>query len=62
MKANELRIGNKAFYKEKVVEIASVSGIKYSFGNQDVTICTPDNSLLSVDILQLSPIPLTPES
>ncbi len=61
MKASELRIGNKAFYKEKVVEIASVSGINYSFGNQDITISTSDNSLLSVDILQLQPIPLTPE-
>ena len=61
MKASELRIGNKAFYKEKVVEIASVSGIKYSFGNQDITISTSDNSLLSVDILQLQPIHLTPE-
>jgi len=60
MKASELRIGNKAFYKEKVVEIASVSGINYSFGNQDITISTSDNSLL-VDILQLQPIPLTPK-
>lgn len=61
MKASELRIGNKVLYKKEIVEIASVSGIKYSFGNQDITICLSDSSLLSVDISQLSPIPLTPE-
>lgn len=62
IQAKELRIGNKALYKNEIIEVVSISGIKYSFNRQDIIIHTPDyQAFTSVDILKLSPIPLTPE-
>ena len=62
IQARELRIGNKALYENEIIEVVSISGLKYSFDGQDVVIYIPDyQAFTSVDILKLSPIPLTPE-
>ena len=44
MKSNEFRIGNIASYAWKTCEIASISGIKYAFGQQDVILYFHDTN------------------
>ena len=63
MKAEELMIGDWVLWKNKKVQIASVSGIVYSFGHVDVTIahCNDESLLETHDIKSISPIPLTEE-
>lgn len=63
MKAEELMIGDWVRWKDRFVQIATVSGIVYSFGHVDVTLahCNDDKLLESHDIKSISPIPLTTE-
>lgn len=63
MKAEDLMIGDWVMWKNRQVQIASVSGIVYSFGQIDVVLahCNDDNLLEKHDIKSVSPIPLTPE-
>ena len=62
MKAEELMIGDWVLWKNKPVQIAEISGIKYSFGHIDVVLahCNDDNLLESHDIKSIEPIPITP--
>lgn len=61
MKAEELMVGNWVMWKNKAVQVASISGIVYSFGHVDVTLahCNESNLLETHDIKSISPIPLT---
>lgn len=63
MKAEELQIGDWVLWKNKPVQIAQISGIKYSFGHIEVVLahCNDDNLLESHDIKSIEPIPITPE-
>lgn len=63
MRAEELMVGDWVIWKNRQVQIASVSGIVYSFGQIDVVLahCNDDNLLEKHDIKSVSPIPLTPE-
>lgn len=63
MKAEELMVGDWVMWKNRQVQIASVSGIVYSFGHIDVVLahCNDDKLLENHDIKSVSPIPLTPE-
>lgn len=63
MKANELMVDDWVLWKGKPVQVASVSGIKYSFGQIDVTLahCSEEKFLETHDIKSIQPIPLTPE-
>lgn len=59
----DIMIGDWVLWKNKPVQIAAVSGIKYSFGQIDVTLayCNDEKVLESHDIKTISPIPLTAE-
>ena len=63
MKPEELMIGDYVQWKDRCVRVASVSGIVYSFGQQDVVLqgCNDDKLLESHLIECISPIPLTHE-
>lgn len=63
MEATELMIGDWVKWKNKYVQVASVSGIVWSFGHIGVGLayCNDDHLLESHDIKSISPIPLTPE-
>jgi hypothetical protein len=63
MKANELMVDDWVLWKGKPVQVASVSGVKYSFGQIDVTLahCNDKKLLETHDIKSIQPIPLTPE-
>lgn len=63
MKPEELQIGDWVCWKGKPVQIAQISGIKYSFGHIDVALahCNDSNILESHDIKSIEPIPITPE-
>lgn len=62
MKAEELQIGDWVLWKNKPVQIAQISGIKYSFGHIDVGLAHCGSGFLeSHDIKSISPIPITPE-
>jgi hypothetical protein len=63
MKANELMVDDWVLWKGKPVQVASVSGVKYSFGQIDVTLahCNDKKILETHDIKSIQPIPLTPE-
>ena len=60
MTPNELRIGNNVIYKGEIVHIMTISGIKYAFNKIDVTV-NPISGWKTVDITEISPIPLTKE-
>jgi len=60
MKANELRIGNKVDYKGEIVEVISINGVVYSFGQLDVGIKTIGGFRI-VDLKRLKPIHITEE-
>lgn len=59
----DIMIGDWVLWKNKNVQIAAVSGIKYSFGQIDVTLayCNDEKVLESHDIKTISPVPLTAE-
>ena len=63
MKPEELMIGDWFLWKGKPVQVASVSGVKYSFGHIDITLahCNDKKLLETHDIKSIQPIPLTPE-
>lgn len=63
MKAEELMIGDWVYWKGKPVQIAQISGIKYSFGHIDVVLahCNDNNILETHDIKSIKPIPINPE-
>ena len=63
IKAEELQVGDWVLWKDKFVQIAAISGIKWSFGQIDVTLahCNDDKLLETHDIKSISPIPLTIE-
>lgn len=63
MKAEDLMVGDWVMWKNRQVQIVSVSGIVYSFGQIDVVLahCNDDNLLEMHDIKSVSPIPLTEE-
>ena len=63
MKPEELQIGDWVLWKNKPVQIAQISGIKYSFGHIDVVLahCNDGNILESHDIKSIEPIPINPE-
>ena len=63
MRPEELQIGDWVLWKNKPVQIAQISGIKYSFGHIDVLLahCNDDNLLESHDIKSIEPIPITHE-
>ena len=63
MEANKLMVDDWVLWKGKPVQVASVSGVKYSFGQIDVTLahCNDKKLLETHDIKSIQPIPLTPE-
>jgi hypothetical protein len=63
MEANKLMVDDWVLWKGKPVQVASVSGVKYSFGQIDVTLahCNDKKILETHDIKSIQPIPLTPE-
>lgn len=62
MKPEELMVGNWVLWKNKPVQIAQISGIKYSFGHIDVELAHCGSGFLeSHDIKSISPIAITPE-
>ena len=63
MKPEELMIGDWVMWNGKPVQVASVSGVKYSFGQIDVTLahCSDEKILETHDIKSIQPIPITPE-
>lgn len=63
MKAEELMVGNWVMWKNKAVQVASISGIVYSFGRTDVILahCNDQKTLETHDIKSISPILLTLE-
>lgn len=63
MKAEEIMIGDWLKWKDKYVQVAMVSGVKWSFGHIDVTLahCNDEKLLETHDIKSISPILLTPE-
>lgn len=56
----ELRIGNKVLHKDEIVEVVSISAIKYSFGVMDIVI-SAKNGLEMHNLKSLNPIQLTEE-
>ena len=62
MKPEELQIGDWVCWKGKPVQIAQISGIKYSFGHIDVELAHCGSGFLERhDIKSISPIPITSE-
>lgn len=63
MDAKELMIGDWVLWKNKPVQVASVSGVEYSFGQIDVILahCNDEKLLEKHDIKSIQPIPLTSE-
>lgn len=62
MKPNELRIGNKVMQDKEICDVVSISGIKYSFNQQDVDLYYYGNNKLEKHVVSsLKPIPLTEE-
>lgn len=63
MDAKELMIGDWVLWKNKPIQVASVSGVEYSFGQIDVTLvhCNDKKLLEKHDIKSIQPILLTPE-
>lgn len=60
IKAGDIMIGNKFIFKDKVVEVAGISGAIRAFGHQDVTIYFPDKEICEMhSIKNIRPIPLT---
>lgn len=62
MEANKLMVDDWVLWKGKPVQVASASGIKYSFGHI-VTLahCNEEKILETHYIKSIQPIPLTPE-
>lgn len=62
MKPEELQIGDWVYWKGKPVQIAQISGIKYSFGHIDVELAHCGSGFIERhDIKSISPIAITPE-
>lgn len=62
MTPEELMIGNWVLWKNKPVQVAQISGIKYSFGHIDVVLAHCGSGFLeSHDIKSISPIDITSE-
>ena len=60
---SDLMVDNWVLWHNKFVQVAEVSGIAYSFGQQDVILahCNKDGTLEKHDISSISPIELTNE-
>lgn len=60
---SDLMVDNWVLWHNKFVQVAEVSGITYSFGQQDVILahCNKDGTLEKHDISSISPIELTNE-
>lgn len=62
MRADELMVGDWVKWKDKYVQIATISGIVYSFGHIDVELAHCGSGLIERhDLKSVSPIPLTKE-
>lgn len=62
MKATELMIGDWVKWKDKYVQIATISGVVYSFGHIDVELVHCGSGLIERhDLKSVSSIPLTKE-
>ena len=63
LNCKSLMIGDWVKWKDKYVQIATISGIVYSFGHIDVEIAHCGSGLIERhDLKSISPIPLTPET